>query len=410
MVARQPNNTPPSGQQYPDQFEELLDELWIIDCTAKNKTRDAVDVEAEEIYCGIKAAVAEEGVENGGGSSSPSGANKEVENGGGGSSPPDTGREALAGDKSGGPTVGQAGPQPAEGMMEGTPAWYAQQAATKAAVEQAGAAPLAGEGDAGIKQEKADSVSTGKVVGSTEPPTVSKYPARPQYWMHPLTLSFCLFGRPSGSEDIDLTAKTGSGPPGDRRPKLKKNMKPSPGSSGSAGAAGGAKEPVNPLSAAACDQFVGAGESQSRTKVKKEAAKIAAETLNQSVKQEGLLLAREQAAISKEVAAAVAQVAKDVHRGRELEEEAAQRKRKEGAISDLRGELGFLDPDEPRAKFLRAEIGRLYRTPVTAFSVGLAGVQTEPPAATSASTPVATQAALPSFAGSNHGGGGGGGR
>lgn len=102
------------------------------------------------------------------------------------------------------------------------------------------------------------------------PRPASEYPERPKHWMHYGTLAFCFFGRPSGkNEDLDLRrCNEVSGPDGDRTSKVKTEKKGRGRTSSSGGSENGSYDsesgPSNPLSAAAVNPSVGAGESQSR--------------------------------------------------------------------------------------------------------------------------------------------------
>ena len=138
---------------------------------------------------------------------------------------------------------------------------------------------------------------------------------------------------------------------------------------------------------------------QSRAKVKKKAAKSTAGISREALRKEGLALAKEQAEVSKRVAAAVQQVAADVRIQRQQEEEAACRKRKQGAIGDLRMEMDSADP--VRTSAIRTMIGKLYRENVAEFTAEFTAefivdiIDTDAPPAVS--TTVATSA-LPGFA------------
>ncbi|CAM9682684.1 unnamed protein product [Ascophyllum nodosum] len=101
------------------------------------------------------------------------------------------------------------------------------------------------------------------------------FPDRPNNWIHPFLLTYCLLGRPSSSEDTDLkTAWKTSGPKG-RKGKLKSKQGSLNTSEESGPEAHGAYTEVD-LSSSAIRMFTGAGESQSRAQVQKETAAVAA--------------------------------------------------------------------------------------------------------------------------------------
>ncbi|CAM9200827.1 unnamed protein product [Ascophyllum nodosum] len=93
------------------------------------------------------------------------------------------------------------------------------------------------------------------------------FPDRPNNWIHPFLLTYCLIGRPSSSEDPDLkTARKTSGPKG-RKGKLKSKQGSLNTSEKSGPKAHGAYTEVD-LSSSAIRMFTGAGDSQSRVQVK----------------------------------------------------------------------------------------------------------------------------------------------
>ena len=117
-----------------------------------------------------------------------------------------------------------------------------------------------GEGGEGGREENYDSEKKSSIDEEAR-----LYPERPEGWTHHFTLIFCLIGRPSKGEDPDLaTARETSGPPG--RPAQRKGhpsndgdgvevLSPGEGSGGM-------------LTSSAIRMFAGAGEAQSRAKVK----------------------------------------------------------------------------------------------------------------------------------------------
>lgn len=354
---RQGTNTPRSGH-HSDQLVEFLDALWIDECIRTKKVKDAVDVEkpsAKEQQEGGELSSGNErqspARERGGGTKESDGA-KEAntdtdetdgmgQSGGREESPTDTAQPAPGAnpDKARVVAAGdELGPEPDKGSLDHE-AWMARCAI-----------------HARAQNETASSrAATG-------------YPDRPIHWMHYLTLAFCFFGRPSGeNEETDLRlCNEGSGPKGDRSLKVKKEKKTGRESSDGSDSIDSMSGPSYPLSAAAMKNLVGAGKSQSRVKAKKKAAKIAAVTSAYAMKKEWMVLAREQTKVSKGVAEAMQQIATDVHIQRQLGEENACRKRKQGAIGDLRMELEFAD--QARAPAIRTMIGKVCRKHVSDFT------------------------------------------
>ncbi|CAN0353724.1 unnamed protein product, partial [Ectocarpus sp. 6 AP-2014] len=146
------------------------------------------------------------------------------------------------------------------------------------------------------------------------------YPDRPDKWMHPYLLTYCLIGRPSGSEDPDLrrTARKTSGPKS--REGKQKSKRGSPGSSDESGSeTSGAYTDVD-LSLNAIRMFAGAGESQSRAQVKKEHAAVAAANAQEQAR-------RVQQTHTGKLVTAVEALSAAVVSRQALDEEAAERSR-----------------------------------------------------------------------------------
>ena len=365
IIAGRPTTEPTSGNQYADQYKEFQTELWILDCERLGKQRDALDLSKEEEYLGT-------GREEGGAASG--GSPKEQQAGGGGEGGSPEGQQTDGGGEGGSPGGQQAGgaggtegsalgPEPAAGSPE-YPGWLAR----KAAMDMAAAETAPGrDGDSNGDDARRKSA-------------LAKIPGQPDHFMHPCTLAFCLFGRPAGKhEDIDLKHCSSTSGPDRRGWKGRRTKKEGAAASLAAGDGGGSDGgssessslPENPLGPAALRQFVGAGESQSRAQVRKEGERLRQQESRDNRNKESMALLKEQARLSKNVAASVKQVADDVHAQRTLEEEEACRKRKAAAIGDLKGELEYCDPDDKDA--IKAKIRDLYKKPATEFTAAKAG-------------------------------------
>eukprot|EP00904_Undaria_pinnatifida_P011918 jgi/Undpi1/7857/HiC_scaffold_23.g10329.m1 len=377
VVASQPSGVPPSGQQYYDQLSELLDELWVCHCRQQGKEREAVDVEKEDEILAPRSSP----------SASPENGEKKSPSDGGSEKGADPTAEdasvqpvsreksaaegaAASGGAAGAGSAGELGPEPDEGSPD-YPRWLARKAAMNNAAADAGG-------------QSGDSTSSGGR---------SLYPDRPSNWMHPLTLTFCLFGRPAGKdEDTELsTCNDSSGPP-KRGRKKKASSTPSKGGSSSAGNSDEGSSPENPLHPGAVRQFVGAGEAQSRAKVKKDTQALQQKESHANARAQFLQQAVEQTQLSRQVAAAVERTSADISAQRALDEEEACRKRKKQALEDLEGERQYCEPEEEAG--LKAKIRALHRKPVSEFTAAYAAGGSSAPPFTAA-TPVV--AALPGF-------------
>ncbi|CAB1105662.1 unnamed protein product [Ectocarpus sp. CCAP 1310/34] len=362
-IGDQPGGTPPSGEQYADQLDELLQALWEYQCREKNKTVEVTAEEKEFLRARGPSAAKGKGT-------------------GSGSSAVDVDLSSTDGE------VVQGTEKEGGGADAGKDEEVAAGAGRAAGSEGIDGSGDGGAGREGQPMEQEQPKTPGEEDdGGSEPESVVQYPERPPNWLPYYFLTFCFFGRPSNSEDTDLAMKAGSGPSGDSRPRKKNKASLGSSSDGGSGSEGGASDPAANLGRAGVKQFVGAGEAQSRAQVKKAMAKDAAQQSAETIRREGLELAKQQAEISRSVAKAVAQVAADVQRGRELseqeagrkrklEEEEACRKRKAQAKDDLKGELDRLDPDDEDNTARRAQIKRdlakLYRTPVSKFTADAA--------------------------------------
>lgn len=362
-----------------------MDALWLEECVRTKKVAEAVDVEKpslEEQRGGGSSPGANGGTEDDlddTDSSGQAGSNEE--------SPTSTAPPAPAGGApAGGAPAGGRG-KPPTGMAPPAPGVNSDNSGAAAAAggDELGPEPETDSPDYPAWVARRGAMLLRSEKKSAESRARKAYPDRPKHWMHYLSLTFCFFGRPAGkNEDVDLRlCKAGSGPEGDRTPKVKKEKKATQKSSddGSDSSDDSTPGPSNPLSAAAVKHLVGAGESQSRASVKKAAAKIESAMKADAVRKEGLELAKGQAEVSKEVANAVKQVAADVRIQRQLEEENACRKRKRGAIGDLRMELEFADG--ARAQTIRFLIGKLCRKNVSDFTADftVASMDTDAPPA-----------------------------
>lgn len=364
-MSRNPSGSLPSGQQYHDLLAEFMDMLWELDCKTKKKFRSAVDVEAEAAMLGPRTTEPASAKSPAGGDETPAGS-------GAGASPQE------------------------EGKTEDPP--EADSPETSGSID--------GQGGGTTDKTKDDAAC--KANGDTTPFQPSLYPPRPEKWMHWLTLTFCLFGRPSKSEATDLaTAKAGSGPSGDRKKRKESSSTSNDSSDGDStdGGSGKASGDAGKLSAAGMKHFVGAGETQSRASVKRKLAKEAAKESAEAARNEALRLAREQTALSKEVAQAVKNVAADVRLGRELDQEEACLKRKRAKIEDLKGELALLDPDfdVDRYEEVKADLKQVYRTPPSNFkpdqsTLSDTSTVATPAASSSATLPASSIATSPSSA------------
>ncbi|CAN0300515.1 unnamed protein product, partial [Ectocarpus sp. 13 AM-2016] len=315
FVEGQPGGNLPSGEQEEDALDYLLNGVYHL---TSGNAEDPIDVEDgdDDVADGGGAA----GLQDHGGNDgqSPPG---QLEDGGGddGESPP--------------------------GQLEdgGEPE------------ESEGGAPGVG----GIKEEPAvDNQGDGD--GAPSEDIVEGdggFPHRPNKWMHPYLLTYCLIGRPSSSEDPDLrTARKTSGPKG--RGGKQKAKKGSPSTSdGSGSETSGAYTEVD-LSSSAIRMFAGAGETQSRAQVKKEHAAVAAANAQEQAR-------RVQQAHTGKLVTAVEALSAAVVSRQALDEEAAYRARwdyarlaKKAKIDDLRGKLEFT-LEGPRAMALRTSISAL---------------------------------------------------
>lgn len=386
-------STPRSGHQYSDQFAEFMDALWVEECIRTKKVTEAVDVDKpslEEQQGGGSSPGANGGSEDDiddTDSSGQAGSNDE--------SPTSTTPPALAG---GAPARG--GGEPPTGTAPPAPGVNSDNSGAAAGGDELDPEPETDSPDypAWVARRAAMLLRSEKKSKESHARTV--FPDRPKHWMHYLSLTFCFFGRPAGkNEDVELRlCKAGSGPEGDRTPKVKKEKKAKQKSSdeGSDSSDDSSPGPSNPLSAAAVKHLVGAGEPQSRASVKKAAAKIESATKADAMRKEGLELVKGQAEVSKEVANAVKQVAADVRIQRQLEEENACRKRKQGAIGDLRMELEFADG--ARAQTIRSMIGKLCRKNVSDFTADftVASMDTDAPPACATTASVSAPAGFTS--------------
>lgn len=217
----------------------------------------------------------------------------------------------------------------------------------------------------GIKQEPADKDAgagngSSDFSGDDDP----KYPPRPENWIHQYLLIYCFIGRPSSSEDADLaTARKTSGP-SDRPNKRKKGA---PANSNQSDEVEEVQAPPGNLDSKAIRMFAGAGQAQSRAQVQKEQAAVAAASAKAAQRQaqmaDSVKLVKAVEALS---AAVSAKSELDVQANARAREGTA-RDRKNSAVTSLRGELEFSDPESPRYAQLREEIRVLFATPVSAF-------------------------------------------
>ena len=185
------------------------------------------------------------------------------------------------------------------------------------------------------------------------------FPDRPNNWIHPFLLTYCLIGRPSSSEDPDLkTARKTSGPKG-RKGKLKSKQGSLNTSEKSGPKAHGAYTEVD-LSSSAIRMFTGAGDSRSRVQVKETPAVAAANAQAQA--------RRIQETNSGKLIAGVEALSAAVVSRQALDQEAAARVGIKRKIDDLRGQLEFTEPGKEEME-LRARLGsRTKCPPATSWS------------------------------------------
>ncbi|CAM9263997.1 unnamed protein product, partial [Pylaiella littoralis] len=320
FVRGQPGNNLPSGHTGDDAIDNLLDGLY---------ARNAVSAEAPVLEKDLVESPP------GGGGAKPG---TEKENAGGGGAR-ETSQESVDG--------GAAEKQQGE----------------------------AGKGDGetdGIKQEPEDGDggedgdgSSGGLGGES-----GEYPARPTNWMSPYLITYCLIGRPSDSEDPDLrTARVTSGPR-NRLGKRKAGLRATTSSgssneesetdSGEVGTGGN-------LDSTAIRTFAGAGEAQSRAKVKKETAAVHANVAQEKFRQQRM-------GQTEKLVGAVQTLSDAVVAKQRLDEEAAGRAREMAAeqrratkIKNLKGEYELSDPESAEYFALRAALRFTFRQPLTDF-------------------------------------------
>ncbi|CAN0408620.1 unnamed protein product [Pylaiella littoralis] len=232
-----------------------------------------------------------------------------------------------------------------------------------------------------------------------------KYPARPTNWISQYLITYCLIGRPSHSEDPDLrTARVTSGPR-NVLGKRKAGMKPatclssneeSETDSGEAGTGGN-------LDSTDIRTFAGAGEAQSRAKVKKEIAAVHANVVQETLRQGRM-------GHIEELVGAVQTLSNAVVAKKRLDEEAACRARERAAedrgatkIRNLRGEYEFAIPEFAEYFALRAALLFAYRQPLTDFLDNPASAATTPASGAGGASPptlgvALSPAATPPFA------------
>ena len=225
----------------------------------------------------------------------------------------------------------------------------------------------------------------------------SDYPERPEGWLHEYLLIYCLIGRPSNSEDPDLkTARLTSGPP-NRPSKRKVPEESSSGLDGSSSCSGS----MGNLDSTAIRTFVGAGEAQSRSKVKKEHAAVVQNVAQEAYRQQRLQQSNK---IVKAVELLTASAMKKQEREeaeaawrrereeaeaasrREREEEQAARNRKTARIADLKGRLDLMELGSPQYLSIRSAILDLYETPDSTFKRVSAPIESSSTAAVAEST------------------------
>lgn len=277
------------------------------------------------------------------------------------------------------------GPEPPQDSPE-YPRWLAQKAAAAA---KASTAPESGG-------------PSGDNTGDNE---ASEYPERPENWMHSLTLTFCFFGRPAGDdEDKELsTCKEGSGPPNrgakknGRRGRKKASTSGSECGSSLGGVSDDESGPENPLHPGAVRQFVGAGESQSRAKVKKETAALMKQQSVDATRAQFVEQSKQQVELSTKMAASIEQVASDVGAQRALVEEDACRKRKKQVIEDLEAELKYCEPHELLG--MKSKIRKLLKTPAAQFTKEFVDGGADTPAGPPAPGATPAVVTMPGFTG-----------
>lgn len=235
-------------------------------------------------------------------------------------------------------------------------------------------------------------------------------PPRPTGWLHEFLLIYCLIGRPSDSEDPDLQAARKTSGPSQRPAKRK--------STGATGDDNSDRDSMSSGSLGNFDSttirtFVGAGEAQSRAKIKRERALVAQNAAHESYRQKRLQQSENLiTAVETLTTAAVARqkIYEEVAaRNRDIaarDREVAARNRKMARIADMKGQLELLPQDSPPYLAIRAAILTLYQTPDSAFMQASVAVGTPPsppmlgtPPTGSAAFTAAPPTILPGFAG-----------
>lgn len=216
--------------------------------------------------------------------------------------------------------------------------------------------------------ETAPDIAGEDCAGSSVHDGGSEYPPRPNGWVHEYLLLYCLIGRPSSSEDPDLaTARTTSGPP--RRSGKRSLEAASPGGEGEESDSGSMGSNGN-LDSSAIRMFTGAGEIQSRAKVKKELQGVASRVADQEYRRQRLanqeVLIKAVTSLSETVVAKQRLDAEAAERARE----AAAQNRKTSKINNLKGQLEFILPESPPWFALRSAILEAYQQPLSDFFTG----------------------------------------
>ncbi|CAN0085693.1 unnamed protein product [Pylaiella littoralis] len=224
-----------------------------------------------------------------------------------------------------------------------------------------------------------------------------EYPARPTNWMSPYLITYCLIGRPSDSEDPDLrTARVTSGPRnrlGKRKAGLRATTSSSSSNEESETDSGEVGTGGN-LDSTAIRTFAGAGEAQSRAKVKKETAAVHANVAQEKFRQQRM-------GQTEKLVEAVQTLSDAVVAKQRLDEEAAGRAREMAAeqrratkIKNLKGEYELSDPESAEYFALRAALRFTFRQPLTDFLDNPASAATTPASGAGGASPPTSGVAL----------------
>ncbi|CAN0471077.1 unnamed protein product [Ascophyllum nodosum] len=207
------------------------------------------------------------------------------------------------------------------------------------------------------------------------------YGARPEYWMHPASLVFAIFGRPAGKdEDVDLKLKmTGGLTSGSKRKGVDSEASPSNSETSSSNTS--EDERSSGLSTRALKLMNGAGGKQSRSDVKKMKHGVNADNKKVNTAQadadlkrkvlEALAAPAAESESARELSASVVTLIRAVVSRERLDQEAAERARWNLRVKAKSAQLAMLERrgkgDTKKALDLEDELNELYDNPVVAL-------------------------------------------